>query len=219
MIRRILQKHGVCAAVLLLHASLGASKCKTFASLVAKCGLNAGCLSVNNNVIVGGNLCVGGTITTPRGGLGDFFAYGSWVNTTSGIISAGTNVTFPTAGSANSSNIMVDATNSIFTVNVAGTYLILYQVTGLINSGATSPILQQAPAATGIFTQVAGGTILMNTIDSTGDQITLEVSNAIIIIVGSGDKFQLLNSDSDIEADAGTHAGNSAAITFLRIHA
>jgi len=220
MIYRIIQKCGACAALLLLHASLSASKCTKFGSLVVRCALNAGCLSVNNNFAIGGNLSVDGTITTPVGTLGDLLAYGSWVNTTSGTISAGTNVIFPTASAANSSNITVDATNSIFTVDIAGTYLILYQVTGLVGFGITaSLILQQAPAATGIFAQVTGGTVVMVTYDTFDDTIPVEVSNAIIISAGSGDKFQLLNSDNDIALTAGAHAGNGAAITFLRIHA
>jgi len=216
------QRRGmVCAAFILLHMQLGAKKCKTFKSLVVTCALNAGCLSVNNNTSIGGNVSVSGNVTTSSGALGALLAYGSWFNTTSGTISAGTNVTFPTASAANSSNITVDATNSIFTVNIPGKYLVLYQVTAGIVGGnfITSFILQQAPAATGIFASVTGGTVVMTTVDSGFDNITLEISNAIIITVGAGDKFQLLNSDNGIVLDSGPHTGNSAAISFTRIHA
>jgi hypothetical protein len=213
------QRWGMYAAasvLLVVHAPLGAQKCKTFGSLVVRCALNAGCLSVANNVTIGGNLTVSGTVSTTTATLGDLLAFGTWVNTApAGGVNAATNLPFPTVVGT-PSNISINGANSIFTIDLAGTYLIMYQVSGA-TAGNTFLQLQHTPFG-GSIGAVTGGTVDFPTNGDTN----FEASNAVIVPgVGVGDTFNLLNGPDAIAFfnNVGAVTANGASITFIRIHA
>jgi len=223
MMNHILQRWGICVAASLLVAPALLSaknccksnnkKCKTFGSLVVRCALNAGCLNVTNNVTIGGNLTVSGTVTTTNGMIGDLLAFGNWINTTATVIGGATNVPFPTVVGT-PDNITIDATNSIFTINLAGTYLIAYEVIGSVDADS-SLTLQRTPAG-GTIGAVTGGAV-----DFPTNGGTLEISNVVLVpSVGVGDTFNLLNGANAITPfDSVNPPANGAAITFIRIHA
>jgi len=218
MIPYIFQRSAAYVAVslALLHAPLSANKqcCKTLGSLAVKCALNVGSLSVTNNVTIGGNVTVNGTVSSTSGSFGDLLAYGNWVflSTATLDIAAGNSIPFNTDDA--SLNITLDpVTESIFTVNLAGTYLIMYQVSGNAPNLATSFTLKRSTGG-GAFNPLVGGTIdFPFDGDSRG-----EVANMLIVTgVVAGDQFQLFNGPQTIALDA-ANGGNGAAITFLRIH-
>jgi len=240
MSHNMIQRLGILASsMLLLHAPLGAKKCKTFGSLVVKCALTTAQLTVSGNATIGGNLTVGGTetvtgaltagsitstgnitttgtITSGAGTLGDLLAYGNWVNTVGGAVASGANVTFPTAN-INSSNISIDstATNSIFTFTTPGTYLVLYQV-AYSAAGSSELSLDLSTNSGTTWTQLTGGSVLTGTI---GAGVNQEVSNASLVAIAAGNQLRLNNTGAAlITLPAGVTA-NSAAITFIRLHA
>jgi hypothetical protein len=220
MIHNTLQRSIACAVVslALLTVPLHASKncCKSFGSLLVKCGLRTGFLSVNNNVNIGGTLTVNGTISSTSGSLGDLIAYGNWVYTSGGVtlIAAGDPIGFIT--NTASLNITLDVTGFIFTVNTAGVYVVMYQVIGSADAPGTSITLQRSTGG-GAFTPVIGGTI--DVPFPSGDDGTIgEVTNLVIVTgVAAGDQFRLINNSTNLILDT-NNGGNGAAITFLRIH-
>jgi hypothetical protein len=222
MMNHMLQRWGLCAIslVMLSATQFASSKCKKFGSLVVRCALNARCLNVTNNVTIGGNLTVSGTVTTNTGAIGDLLAYGTWINTATvgadNIIVSGDNATFPTVVGT-PSNVSIDPSNTIFTINLAGTYLISYQVIGTPDD-TTSLTLQHTPFG-GVIGNVTGGTMDF----PVNDDIASEISNVVLVSgVGVGDTFNLNNSGGNNITLFDTiipPAANGAAITFIRIHA
>jgi len=213
---------GVASLFMMMHVSLSAKKCKTFGSLVVKCALNAGSLSVNNNVTIGGNLSVSGTITTTSGSLGDVFAYGSWSQTTIvPAITQGSQVPFAT-NIASTPNITANGAGTVFTINLAGTYLILYQVVGIdLTGGNTATLLLQSSTNGGVtFSNVPGAGVFVS---NGGTGVLQEASSAVIVpSVAAGTQFQVINSSgslAEIEPTASLQGSDPATITFMRIHA
>jgi len=277
----IIQRLGILASsMLLLHAPLGAKKCKTFGSLVIRCALTTGQLTVNGNANITGNLTiggtitstgaitsngsftvngneditgnlnvggvitstgvttngnttisgseniagsliVGGTITTPSGSLGDLFAYGSWVNDdNAGPLAPGADVPFPLQiAPTTGGQITANGPGTRFTVNLAGTYLIAYQITGTVSTPTPTFDLEFSTDGGASFNHVAGGQVQLPVTSVPTD--VLEASNLVIVPnVAAGTQFQILVDGGTVSLVSNQPTlSNSAAITFIRIHA
>jgi len=231
-----------CSAPLL--ASCCGKKNKCFNSITA-CSIAAGYLRVvgneqlDNNLNVGGtasvtgNISGGGTITAVgnissggvvsdiNGSIGDQLAYGRWYNAAAGnsTYTPGTAINFPTAGPA--LNVAASAGNTIFTVAVAGTYLVTYTLAFFTPGSPFSVSLQKL---TGGPALVAGSGIDLPETDNILNLAFLTASYSFLVTAAAGDQFSLINNSNSATSLGLTNPNPNpnnlakASITFMRIH-